>query len=185
MKGIDQKTQSVRHLFLLLSEVRSDPDVAHTVHGLTEALSSQGRLAHLSVESRQITPMSLNTLKRIANLCVSDGFLALDQLRQDCCRSIAIKPDTPLSPARETRDSLRIRVQQENERNQRLREDLMFMTDRLLAALNLAERCADFGDDKIRSLFRRERAEILASLGLRSCGTLARKAYERNRQNVA
>lgn len=184
-KKSDQKTQSLRQLFSLLSEVRSNPEVAREVVDLTEALSSQGKLSHLSVESRQIVPMSLNTFKRVADLCLPDGFSALDQLRLDCIRAMARGTDSISSPARDTRESLRIKAQQEHVKNQRLREDLMFITDRLLAALNLAERCAEAGNDNIRALFRRERAEILVSLGLRSCGTQARKEYERHRQGTA
>ena len=183
-KNGEQKSRSIRHLFTLLSDVLVNPSVAREISGLNKALSSQGKLAHFSAESRQIVPMSLNTLKRIADLSVPDGFAALDQLRLDCIRALENESKVNTSPVRETRESLRRTIQQEHDRNQRLREDLMFMTDRLLSALNLAERCANGGSERVRTLFQRERSELLASLGLRSCGTQARREYERSRPDV-
>lgn len=180
----DQKTISVKQLFSLLSEVRSKPEMAMQIPGLFEGLASQGKLAHLSVDSHQITPMSLNTLKRVADGHVKNGFFAIDQLRQDCLLAIARAAEASTPPKKDTRESLRIKNKQEGEKNTQLREDLMFMTDRLLAALNLAERCASTGDESTRALFRRECSEILASLGLKSCGTSARREYERQRSET-
>lgn len=181
----DQKAISVKQLFSLLSEVRSKPELAMQIPGLFEGLASQGKLAHLSVDSHQIAPMSLNTLKRVADAHVKNGFFAIDQLRQDCLLAIARAAQASAPPKRDTRDSLRMRNREEEKKNTLLREDLMFMTDRLLAALSLAERCASTCDESTRALFRRERSEILASLGLRSCGTSARREYERQRSETA
>ncbi len=161
--------QSVRALFKLLQDVAREPGVHVNYSGLREALGRQGHIAKYEVESLGIRPVSLNTLKRVADdvLGSDGGFQELDSLRRIALSRIEQFTTASLQVQRDTRDGLRLKLKQAKARNRVLREDLAFLSDRLMTALNLAERCASTADSVTQMTFKRQRAEILTSLGLR------------------
>lgn len=161
---------SVLALWNLLSEVAANPAIHAETTGLKEALTRQGRLAKLDLPMRGVIPVALNTLKRNADRTLAEmgGFNGLNELRQVALAAIENHLASPQPASPYTRDALRAQLKQAKSRNRQLREDLAFVSERFRTMMSLAERCAMAADPLTQSIFKRQRAEILTSLGLRS-----------------
>ena len=66
----------------LLEIIKSPSDFVNDVE-LFDSLKSQGGLAKLEVQSRNITSCSLNTLKNASETLLNRGFTELDELRKN------------------------------------------------------------------------------------------------------
>lgn len=166
--------QAIMALSALLSRVAADPSIHAEYHGLNDALSRQSRLASLCLPDAGIFSVgALNTFKRVADEAMSEqgGFTHLDALRRAALTSIERYCAKANQPKLSSRDQLRFQLSKAKAQNLVLREDLAFMTERLNAALNLAQRCAMSGDSLTQATFKRQRTEILLSLGLRKLST--------------
>jgi hypothetical protein len=71
----------------LLEIIKSPSDFVNDVE-LFDSLKSQGGLAKLEVQSRNITSCSLNTLKNASETLLNRGFTELDELRKNAKNAI-------------------------------------------------------------------------------------------------
>ncbi len=165
-----EPSHSVLALYALLSKVAETPSLHTEYVGLKEALGRQSRLARLDLPACGIFPVgALNTLKRVSEVALKEqgGFLQLDAMRRTAFSEVEKFCSIPSQPKRSSRDELRMQLAQAKARNRILREDLAFLTDRLEVTLNLAKRCAMAADHLTQATYKKQRMEILLSLGLR------------------
>ena len=80
-KRSERSSKSVINLCKLLRKVCESPEAYRNDEYLRTALKSQGGLAKYSNNDFDITPTSINTIKRVAYEVVDGGFKALDDLR--------------------------------------------------------------------------------------------------------
>jgi hypothetical protein len=95
-----ERVASVKNLIALLSEAKASPDQFAADEAFLRALGSQGALAALSVPDRQVSPMSLNHQKAIAE-SLGSGFSALDTLRKETKAAIAKSLKRTRRPSRD------------------------------------------------------------------------------------
>lgn len=170
--------QSVLALFSLLSHVADKPSCHAQYAGLKDALGRQSKLARLELPACGVHPVgALNTLKRLADKVLGDhgGFAQLDVMRRTLRSEIERLDAESHAPRRETRDQLRSQLARAKARNTTLREDLAFVSERLIAAMNLAQRCALAADELTKATFKRQKIELLQSMGLRRSSSTGRQ----------
>jgi len=154
-------------LAALLRAVCEQPGL-HTEHeSLVPALTSQGALARLRIESLGIDGMSLNTLKRVANAVLNGGFAEFDGLRKQCIYAISERSVETNPERSDSRRALQEKVKRLSEQNDRLYEDLLFLTDRLGEAMRQTREYAELAGPSFVTRCRREQRTLLDSLGLR------------------
>lgn len=88
--------KSVEALIELLRGIISEPQTFINNQELFSALRSQGGMAKYSDTTRNVSPSSINTLKRIANEHFDGGWKRVDSLRDDAFSILeANKKSTP------------------------------------------------------------------------------------------
>ena len=97
-KRVERNTQSVLALWALLQNAIKTPADYLDNTDFENALKSQGALSKFGDESRGVRPLSLNTVKRIAEIAVEGGFDALDRLRANAFDAIAAEKVKGLRP---------------------------------------------------------------------------------------
>jgi len=170
--------QRVLALFSLLSHVADKPSCHDQYAGLKDALGRQSKLARLELPACGVHSVgALNTLKRVADKVLVDhgGFAQLDAMRRALRSEIERLDAEPHAPQRETRDQLRRQLSLAKARNTTLREDLAFVSERFIAAINLAQRCASAADELTQATFKRQKLELLQSMGLRRISSTGRQ----------
>lgn len=164
------KEESVLAIFSLLKEISADPSIHKNHEGLRDSLNRQAALAKLSLPECNIYPIgALNTLKRVSDKVLRDqgGFLQLDDIRKKTLSKIQKFEEAPKPLRPESRDNLRIQLAQAKAKIIILKEDLAFISERFIVALNLAQRCAAAADELTQATFKKQRLELLNSMGLR------------------
>lgn len=156
---------STRALSKFLAETATDGALSTPqVPGLKQILSSQGRMAKLSLSSRGIIATSLNTLKRTAAVAIAGGFAELDQLRKAALQAVASAERAAISK-RDTRQTLQVRICRLEADNQSLLEDLLLLTQLLQKSMEHARSYASSSQREILpSLCKKQQREILATM---------------------
>lgn len=160
---------SVRQLHAYLTEIQRDP-AKHLDDGkLQVALASQAGLAHFDLPEAGITPMSLNTAKRAADVVFGDGgYSQLDRLRRDCAEVLeyARAAASRSEGARETKRSLKERAEAAEHQVDLLSEDLQLATGLLRDCLRQARAYAKRADAATLALCEKEQRDTFRALGL-------------------
>lgn len=79
-KRIQKSQESIKNLHQLLIDICKHPE-DFSIEKYAEALKSQGGIAKINDESRNIQATSINTLKRISKEIFENGFEELDRIR--------------------------------------------------------------------------------------------------------
>ncbi|TCS37904.1 hypothetical protein EDC30_103196 [Paucimonas lemoignei] len=87
---LEKNSASVRALDKLLQEAIDNPASYAADNQFIAALKSQGALAKFSREDAGIAPSSINTIKRIAEDILADGFQGFDARRTSAADAIGI-----------------------------------------------------------------------------------------------
>jgi hypothetical protein len=111
--------------------------------------------------------MSLNTLKRVADAVLNNGFSELDGLRKQCIYAISERRIETSPERSDSRRALQEKVKRLSAQNARLHEDLLFLTDRLGEAMRQTRAYAELAGPSSVTRCRREQRTLLDSLGLR------------------
>lgn len=168
MNPIGAKSHSsVKALHKLLGEVAAEPSTHANFPGLLQALRSQRGLAAWADENLGIHKASLNTLKQAAHSVLEMGFTGLDQLRRACLHGTSGLQASSSAQRSDTKASLTEQVRALKATNDLLREDLMFLSDRLMEALRQSRSYAAEGPASVAARCKKEQRELLKSLGLR------------------
>lgn len=158
---------SVKALHKLLSEVAAKPSSHANFPGLLQALSSQRGLAAWKDENLGIHKTSLNTLKQAADRVLEQGFAGLDQLRRASLHGTSELQTSSSAQRSDTKASLTEQVRALKATNDLLREDLMFLSDRLMEAMRQSRSYAADAPASVAARCKKEQHELLRSLGLR------------------
>lgn len=170
---LDKRTQrslnSVKALEGLLREVAEAAKVTQQHLDLLPYLKTQGAIASLELNDRGLHCLALNTLKRIANDHLVDGFDGLDALRKNCL--VKLEPASKATDADtyrpDSKRSLQLKVHELETRLDLLNEDFAFLSERLGVLMRQGRAyAAEAGPDTVARC-RREQREMLDSLGLR------------------
>jgi hypothetical protein len=159
---------SVRQLHAYLAEIQRDP-AKHLDDGkLQVALASQAGLAHFDMPEAGITPMSLNTAKRAADVVLGDrGYSQLDRLRRDCAEALeATRAASRSEGTRETKRSLKERARAAEDQIDLLSEDLQLAVGLLRDCLRQGRAYAKRADAATLAVCEKEQRDILRALGL-------------------
>jgi hypothetical protein len=181
-KRVERNTQSVLALWALLQNAIKTPADYLDNTDFENALKSQGALSKFGDESRGVRPLSLNTVKRIAEIAVEGGFDALDRLRANAFDAIAAEKVKGLRPNKVGKIGLVMRVKALEQENQALREDLLLLTLAFEKSLSQGKNYAVKAEgEAIKALCKREQRELLDTLSLRKypLSTNVAKLHER------
>lgn len=168
MNPISAKSRtSVTALHKLLEEVAADPSSHIKFPGLLQALHSQRALAAWADDDLGIHKTSLNTLKQAAHSVLELGFSGLDQLRLTSLHGAANLQASSSAQRSDTKASLTEQVRALKAKNDLLREDLIFLSDRLMEAMRQSRSYAAEAPVSVKARCKKEQWELLRSLGLR------------------
>lgn len=105
-KRVEKNITSILSLRELLTHISRMPSDVKNHPLLLDALKSQGALFKYTNEELRITPMSLNTSKRIADKYTDGGFQVIDRLRLSAINAINNEFDKGNSSNKKTKSGL-------------------------------------------------------------------------------
>lgn len=165
-KRVERNKQSIFALCSYLQEVAQTPDKI-VDEELIAALKSQGALAKYSNQMRNIVSSSINTMKRICAQYLDGGFDALDRLRVITLRTIEDSRNRNTSSNKITRKYMVQRIKELKLSNQKLKQELLLITQLLEISMRQARYYANQSmQDSLRILCEKEQQEIRAHLSL-------------------
>jgi HPt (histidine-containing phosphotransfer) domain-containing protein len=139
---INNRQDTVEALDKLLREVISSSSTYVDDAELRQALTSQGRLAKLSIPEKNIAAISLNTLKVSADEYLGGGFKALDLLRLQALQALNHRAELSQRKPR-SKAALKTEVELLKDEISGLNEDLHHITKAFSRALKDVRRYAE------------------------------------------
>lgn len=168
-KGVVRRQRdisSVKATLALLSEALANPAAFSKDKTLEDAISSQGALAKLSDEARNIIAMSLNHQRKIAEE-LPGGFEALDRLRRAARNALEVQRTRVRDPTGTSKASLRVRIAELEALVLSLRQDLIIVQRAYDLRCAQARLYAKGASASIQALCEKEQKEIEATFSLR------------------
>ena len=159
---------SLRQLQAYLLAVQREPAKHIEDEKLQYALASQAALAHFEQPEARITPMSLNTAKRVAAVVFEDdGYTQINRLRLDCAQALAVaRSASTAASTRSTKRSLRERAEAAEHQVELLSEDLQLATGLLRECMRQARTYAKRADEATQARCDKEHRDLLRMLSL-------------------
>lgn len=165
---LEKSGNSVLSIYRYLIEILNTPSAHVSSVDIICALSSQGALAHYSDAARGIHAVSLNTLKRAADLAIEGGFKTLDRTRLAAKGAIAREIAKAERSNKINKAGLSKRVAELEEENHSLQLDLIQMTLALERSMLQSHRlAADSKDSALIHRCDRQKRDLLDLLSYR------------------
>ncbi len=171
MKQIDPRVKrnisSLIALKKLLQTIIEAPKEFRAKGDLLKSLKSQGGFAKLDLPEHNITPTSLNTIKRISDSSLDGGFESLDKLRLAALRAIENALQQNKRSNKITRSGLSQRVVELESENRVLQQELLLFTQLLEKSMRQACYYAKASkDSRLEALCKKEIDELHAYLSV-------------------
>jgi hypothetical protein len=178
-KGVSATSlKSVANKRLLLLDVCKDPSGFIDNAEIKNALSSQGRLAHLALPQQAIIKVSLNAFKRAASQELERGFVEIEELRNAALKAIIKFSSKTTTTNKGTKADLKEMTAQLAEDLARATEDCDLLTDTFYASINAANTALKFATiEEAQESWRKSCRELFANLSMAS-----RRVRENNKK---
>lgn len=151
----------------LLVTVQATPSAWVTVERFTSSLRSQGLFAALDLPESNVTPCSLNTLKKSATLSLNGGFSELDDLRRFVSEQIERTRSALSTGKPATKAFYKNRSHDLEAENSQLKEDLWHVTRAFYRAMtNARSYAAESGNSALVARCADDEIELRAMVSL-------------------
>ncbi len=164
---IEKNSKSLLALEALLLEVLQDPALFVGDLNLIAALKSQGGLAKFESLERGILQSSTNTMKRISERVLPEGFRRINRLRTEALGSLIAFKAREEHSNKPTKASLTLRLKEIDGQLQQALQDAWHITMAFEKSLSQGRRYAEqAGNPAVLALCKKEQEELRLVLSL-------------------
>jgi hypothetical protein len=158
---------SVINLDAFLGDVVADASSFLSDRSLWAALSSQGALAKYANPSRNIAPISLNTLKRKSDELLESGFHGLNELRVKAREVLEAEAAKGARANQRTKGALLQQISELKDSLNASRRDTVRLTAAIYDTIRYGRICASQANNEAASLqFEKHMQEVLSRFAL-------------------
>ncbi len=168
-KRIQKNQQSIKNLHQLLIDICKQPEI-FPFDQYGELLKSQGGIAKISDEKRNIQPSSINTLKRISKELFENGFEELDRIRIMAYESLLEYKENGEKSNKTTKVGLNKRVEELEEKILKLQQAHILSVNAILEDLKTFKNISTNESKDAIKFLSQEAIDRLQSLSL--CSSL-------------
>lgn len=166
-KRLERNKYNVLNLKKFLIEINQYPQaMLEEVPDLLEVLKNQGSLSRYQDQKRNIIPSSLNTLKRISDRFLENGFEEIESLRNLAIQTIHKELDKKTVSHKLNKEDLKNTIKEVNSQQDELKAIHLVLLNQIMEDLNVFNKiisCNDIGLVKDLSQKAKKRIQSLGS----------------------
>ena len=168
-KRLEKNTENVLNLKKFLIEITQNPkEILQEIPSLIEVLKNQATLAKYQDAKRAIIPSSLNTIKRIANRFIENGFEEIERLRVLAIQAVNKELNKPIIVHKINKEDLKNTIKEDKIKQEKLKKLHLVLLNQVMEDLNTFDKISSTNDlELIKEISKRAKQRI-QSLGTKT-----------------